>query len=57
LVVNSVNRLQPGRYLNDELVNFGLQLWFTDLKEGNPELEEDIHVFSTFFFQNLSGDS
>ncbi|KAI0310396.1 hypothetical protein OF83DRAFT_1070600, partial [Amylostereum chailletii] len=46
--------LKPGIRLNDELINFGLSLWASDLCKVKPELIEDIHIFHTSFFTKLS---
>lgn len=46
-------RLQPGEFLNDTLIEFGLRYWMESLKESNPTLAEQIHVFSPFFYKKL----
>ncbi|KDQ21060.1 hypothetical protein BOTBODRAFT_100243, partial [Botryobasidium botryosum FD-172 SS1] len=51
--VSELNRLEPGEYLNDTLIEFGLKHWLNSLKENNPELAEDVHVFSSFFYKKL----
>ncbi|GLB38240.1 hypothetical protein LshimejAT787_0501050 [Lyophyllum shimeji] len=47
-------RLQPGEFLNDTLIEFGLKLWLRRLEESNPELASQIHVFSSFFYKKLN---
>lgn len=63
-------RLQPGKYLNDTLIEFGLKyvltdcrvsladfirrLWLSDLRDRNPELANQIHLFSSFFYKKLA---
>ncbi|KAF5382633.1 hypothetical protein D9615_003013 [Tricholomella constricta] len=48
-----LKRLQPGEFLNDTLIEFGLKLWLRRLEESNPELARQIHVFSSFFYKKL----
>lgn len=64
-------RLQPGKYLNDTLIEFGLKyvfinygvsltesfhcrLWLSDLRDCSPELANQIHLFSSFFYKKLA---
>ncbi|EPQ51077.1 hypothetical protein GLOTRDRAFT_141216 [Gloeophyllum trabeum ATCC 11539] len=47
-------RLQPGEFLNDTLIEFGLKLWVNELRERDPELADQIHVFSSFFYKKLN---
>ncbi|RXW24491.1 hypothetical protein EST38_g1338 [Candolleomyces aberdarensis] len=49
-----VARLQPGEFLNDTLIEFGLKLWLKNLEEKNPELAKQVHVFSSFFYKKLN---
>ncbi|GJE88369.1 hypothetical protein PsYK624_044520 [Phanerochaete sordida] len=49
-----LKRLEPGQYLNDTLIEFGLKLWHNNLREENPELADQIHVFSSFFYKKLN---
>ncbi|KAG2037756.1 hypothetical protein BDR03DRAFT_1010375 [Suillus americanus] len=51
---SDLNRLRPHEFLNDTLIEFGLKLWLADLKEQNPDLAEQIHVFSSFFYKKLN---
>ncbi|CCA67820.1 related to protease ULP2 protein [Serendipita indica DSM 11827] len=46
-------RLQPGEFLNDTLIEFGLRLWMEKLKISDPQRAEQIHVFSPFFYKKL----
>ncbi|KAH7920479.1 cysteine proteinase [Leucogyrophana mollusca] len=48
-----VNRLQPGEFLNDTLIEFGLKLWLNELREKDPVFADQIHVFSSFFYKKL----
>ncbi|KAK7048538.1 hypothetical protein R3P38DRAFT_2606333 [Favolaschia claudopus] len=48
-----VARLEPGEFLNDTLIEFGLKLWLQELEKENPELAKQIHVFSSFFYKKL----
>ncbi|KAJ6501078.1 hypothetical protein C8R47DRAFT_970452, partial [Mycena vitilis] len=54
---SDVGRLEPGRYLNDNLIEFGLKLWLQDLVRDNPELAAQIHVFNSFFYTKLTEGS
>ncbi|PCH39744.1 hypothetical protein WOLCODRAFT_136474 [Wolfiporia cocos MD-104 SS10] len=51
---SDLKRLQPSSYLNDTLIEFGLKLWLADLKETNPSLAEQVHIFSSFFYKKLN---
>ncbi|KAM6494165.1 hypothetical protein JOM56_010526 [Amanita muscaria] len=48
-----VSRLQPGEFLNDTVIEFGLKLWHRELESSNPEFAKDVHVFSSFFYKKL----
>lgn len=47
-------RLQPGEFLNDTLIEFGLKLWLRKLEESSPEVANQVHVFSSFFYKKLN---
>ncbi|KAG8788188.1 hypothetical protein FRC20_006438 [Serendipita sp. 405] len=47
------HRLEPGGYLNDTLIEFGLRLWIETVKQRDPDLAEQIHIFSPFFYKKL----
>ncbi|KDR82684.1 hypothetical protein GALMADRAFT_238172 [Galerina marginata CBS 339.88] len=47
-------RLEPGEFLNDTLIEFGLKLWLKGLEKTNPELAGQIHVFNSFFYKKLN---
>ncbi|TFK40643.1 hypothetical protein BDQ12DRAFT_462220 [Crucibulum laeve] len=49
-----LSRLQPGEFLNDTLIEFGLKLWLRELERSHPELVKQIHVFSSFFYKKLN---
>ncbi|CAE6415352.1 unnamed protein product [Rhizoctonia solani] len=46
-------RLEPGEFLNDSLIELGLKMWLNDLRLKDPNLVDQIHVFSSFFFKKL----
>lgn len=62
-------RLKPNEFLNDTLIEFALKyvplspindfaltpdrVWLNELKEKDPELADQIHVFSSFFYKKL----
>ncbi|OAX35838.1 hypothetical protein K503DRAFT_696262, partial [Rhizopogon vinicolor AM-OR11-026] len=49
-----LNKLQPNRFLNDTLIEFGLKLWHADIKRRNNDLADEIHIFSPFFYTTLT---
>ncbi|KAK0464630.1 uncharacterized protein EV420DRAFT_1638178 [Desarmillaria tabescens] len=51
---SDLNRLRPSEYLNDNLIELGLKMWHSRLEKENPELANDIYVFSSFFYKKLS---
>ncbi|KAK0221966.1 hypothetical protein IW262DRAFT_1377165 [Armillaria fumosa] len=51
---SDLNRLKPGEYLNDNLIELGLKMWHSRLERENPELANEIYVFSSFFYKKLS---
>ncbi|EIN12536.1 hypothetical protein PUNSTDRAFT_97302 [Punctularia strigosozonata HHB-11173 SS5] len=48
-----VSRLKPGEFLNDTLIEFGLKFWLNELRAKDPDLADQVHVFSSFFFKKL----
>ncbi|KAH6911437.1 hypothetical protein BKA70DRAFT_1267653 [Coprinopsis sp. MPI-PUGE-AT-0042] len=50
-------RLQPGEYLNDNVIEFGIKRWSAQFQQINPTLAAKTHVFSTFFFKKLDKDN
>ncbi|KAF8826238.1 hypothetical protein HHX47_DHR5000213 [Lentinula edodes] len=50
-------RLLPHQYLNNTVIEFGLQLWHHELAMENPELAQQIHIFNSFFYSKLNKDS
>ncbi|KAJ8462482.1 hypothetical protein ONZ45_g17915 [Pleurotus djamor] len=53
ITTSDLMRLQPGEFLNDTLIEFGLKLWLKDLEDTRPELAKDVHVFNSFFYKKL----
>ncbi|KAI6042715.1 hypothetical protein EDC04DRAFT_2658082 [Pisolithus marmoratus] len=51
---SDMKRLEPEEYLNDTLIEFGLKLWLNELREKDPLLADQIHVFSSFFYKKLN---
>ncbi|KAJ7062998.1 hypothetical protein B0H15DRAFT_441973 [Mycena belliarum] len=47
---DTIGRLAPEMFLNDELVEFGLKVFMTELEQRDPLLAKQIHVFSSFFY-------
>ncbi|EGN98435.1 hypothetical protein SERLA73DRAFT_56480, partial [Serpula lacrymans var. lacrymans S7.3] len=54
IMKTDLNRLQPGEFLNDTLIEFGLKLWLNELRIKDPEFADQIHVFSSFFYKKLN---
>jgi len=52
-----LKRLDPGEFLNDTLIEFGLKLWLDEIRERDPGLAERVHIFSSFFYKKLKGKS
>ncbi|RDX50208.1 hypothetical protein OH76DRAFT_1332369, partial [Lentinus brumalis] len=48
-----LKRLDPGQYLNDTIIEFGLKVWLEELRKDQPELAEQVHVFNSFFYKKL----
>ncbi|KAI0317519.1 hypothetical protein OF83DRAFT_132135 [Amylostereum chailletii] len=49
-----IARLRPGEFLNDTLIEFGLKLWLDELRESDPGLADQVHVFSSFFYKKYA---
>ncbi|KAF5356422.1 hypothetical protein D9758_009461 [Tetrapyrgos nigripes] len=47
-------QLEPPGWLDDSLIEIGLKLFQIRLEEANPELAEQIHIFTPFFYPILS---
>ena len=54
LLQSDVERLQEGEYLNDTLIEFGLRYLLERIKQKEPNLAQQIHVFNTFFYHKLT---
>lgn len=53
IMKSDLARLGPSEFLNDTLIEFGLKLWLSELREKNKALADDIHIFSSFFYKKL----
>ncbi|KZV80095.1 hypothetical protein EXIGLDRAFT_630838, partial [Exidia glandulosa HHB12029] len=49
-----LTRLEPGEFLNDTLIEWGLKYWLTATGALNPKRAEETHVFSSFFYKKLN---
>ncbi|KAG9001371.1 hypothetical protein FRB93_012147 [Tulasnella sp. JGI-2019a] len=47
-------RLEPGEFLNDTLIEFGLKIWANDLIERHPDIAKDVWIFNSFFYKKLN---
>jgi len=54
LTMSDVSRLQPGVYLNDNLLDFYLQYLY--LEKWDESLRKRVHLFNTFFFKKWIGN-
>ncbi|KAJ3780666.1 hypothetical protein GGU10DRAFT_278977 [Lentinula aff. detonsa] len=54
---DDIARLDPGRMLNDSLIEFGLRFWHHGLTISHPRLAEDVFVFNPFFYSVLEANS
>jgi len=54
LTMSDVLRLQPGVYLNDNLLDFYLQYLY--LEKWDESLRKRVHLFNTFFFKKWIGN-
>ncbi|KAJ1960767.1 hypothetical protein IWQ62_004103 [Dispira parvispora] len=52
-----VPRLDAGEYLNDSIIEFYLKFLQVNLRRDNPELADQIHIFNTFFYPQLTAKS
>ncbi|KAF5350947.1 hypothetical protein D9757_013732 [Collybiopsis confluens] len=48
-----IARLEPGQYLNDILIEYGLRLWHWQLEMTYPAKVDTIHIFNSFFYYQL----
>ncbi|KAJ3528935.1 hypothetical protein NM688_g7926 [Phlebia brevispora] len=48
-----IQRLEPGQYLNDNIIEFALKLWHNDFREKEPGLAEQVHIFNSFFYKKM----
>ncbi|KAJ3791965.1 hypothetical protein GGU11DRAFT_761156, partial [Lentinula aff. detonsa] len=53
---DDIARLDPGRMLNDSLIEFGLRFWHHGLMISHPRLAEDVFVFNPFFYSVLEAN-
>ncbi|KAF5351413.1 hypothetical protein D9757_014524 [Collybiopsis confluens] len=49
----NIARLEPGQYLNDILIEYGLRLWHWQLEMTYPAKVDTIHIFNSFFYHQL----
>ncbi|KAM7204391.1 hypothetical protein V8F33_001693, partial [Rhypophila sp. PSN 637] len=51
--VQDIPRLDDGEFLNDNLLNFGLQWLFDNAGKSDPSLLKRVYMFNTFFYTKL----
>ncbi|KAK4219205.1 hypothetical protein QBC37DRAFT_273292, partial [Rhypophila decipiens] len=51
--VQDIPRLDDGEFLNDNLLNFGLQWLFDNAGKSDPHLPKRVYMFNTFFYTKL----
>ncbi|KAJ7072727.1 hypothetical protein C8F01DRAFT_972220 [Mycena amicta] len=54
--IRDLGFLAPRKFLNDAIVQFGLQLAFEELRAKNPQIADSLHIFSSFFYKKLSAE-
>ncbi|KAF9534465.1 hypothetical protein CPB83DRAFT_742404, partial [Crepidotus variabilis] len=54
VTAGDLNRLEPGEFLNDTLIEFGLKYWLHQLEIMNPALASQVHVFNSFFYKKFN---
>lgn len=54
LLQSDLDRLKEGEYLNDTMIEFGLRYLLEQIKQNNPSIVRQIHVFNTFFYHKLT---
>ncbi|KAH9812783.1 hypothetical protein DFH28DRAFT_393516 [Melampsora americana] len=52
-----MRRLEEGEFLNDTLIEFGLQWELEKIRQRDSKISESIYLFNSFFFQKLSRKS
>lgn len=39
----------------NEMLNVGrTRLWLADLRDSNPEMADQVHIYSSFFYKKIS---
>ncbi|EPQ26162.1 uncharacterized protein PFL1_06370 [Pseudozyma flocculosa PF-1] len=54
LLESDLDRLNDGEFLNDTLIEFGLKRLLDGIRQRQPALADQIHVFSSFFYKRLT---
>ncbi|KAJ1658635.1 hypothetical protein IWQ61_002166 [Dispira simplex] len=57
ITTTDVPRLDAGEYLNDSIIEFYLKFLQVNLQRDSPELADQIHIFNTFFYPQLTAKS
>lgn len=48
------DRLDPGEFLNDTMIDFGLKYLLEQIRQRDADLHQEIFVFSSFFYNRLN---
>jgi len=51
---SDLKRLNDKEMFNDTLIEFALKLWLADLRDRDPVLADQIHIFNSFFYKKLN---
>ncbi|MCO5589943.1 hypothetical protein L7F22_043912 [Adiantum nelumboides] len=54
ILQSDLDRLDPGEFLNDTMIDFGLKYLLEEIRQRDPELCKEIFVFSSFFYNRLN---
>ncbi|WFC99158.1 Ulp1 peptidase [Malassezia yamatoensis] len=51
---SDLRRLDPEEFLNDTIIEFGMKYICEQIRERDPHLVNQMHLFNTFFFEKMS---
>ncbi|WFD43248.1 Ulp1 peptidase [Malassezia psittaci] len=51
---SDLHRLDPEEFLNDTIIEFGLKYLCERIRERDPHLANQMHLFNSFFFEKMS---
>lgn len=51
---SDIDKLDNGEFLNDTIIEFGLKYLLAQIEKRDPELHDQIYVFSSFFYKRFN---